>query len=111
MKRSIVFIICILSAVIVCICHAHDEETAKSENNNFYDNEPAHRLRTPEIYIDGEIVLKGPVNFSEFPVRSLLVKEAKLIDGEVKFIGAYRYEGYSLFDILKERILKGEFLI
>ena len=29
-----------------------------------------------------------------------------LKDGKVKFIGAYRYEGYSLFDILKERILK-----
>jgi hypothetical protein len=106
MKKSILVIICIISAVVVCICQAHDEESEKIENNDFYDNDPAHRLRTPEIYIDGEIVQKGPVNFSEFPVRSLLVKEAKLEDGEVKFIGAYRYEGYSLFDILKERILK-----
>ncbi|MEA1926665.1 MAG: hypothetical protein U9N73_00545 [Candidatus Auribacterota bacterium] len=106
MKKCFVFIICILSAVVVCICQAHDEESVESENNDFYDNDPAHRLRTPEIYIDGEIVQKGPVNFAEFPVRSLLVKETKLEDGEVIFIGAYRYEGYSLFDILKERILK-----
>ena len=102
--------LCILSTLAVCVSRAEVEEAAEEavivENNDFYDNETSYRLRTPEIYVDGEIADKGLVNFAELPVRSLIVKEATLEDGEVKFIGAYRFDGYSLFDILKERILK-----
>jgi len=98
--------LCILSTLAVCASRAEVEEAVVTENNDFYDNEPSYRLRTPEIYVEGEIAEKVLVNFTELPVRSLIVKEATLEDGKVKFIGAYRFDGYSLFDILKERILK-----
>lgn len=101
--------LCILSAIVVGVCQAEvkrSEEEVIIENNDFYDNETSYRMRTPEIYVEGEIAEKGLVNFAELPVRSLIVKEATLEEGEVKFIGAYRFDGYSLFDILKERVLK-----
>ena len=110
MKKSIVFTLCILSALVVCVARAEvaeeEEKEVIIENNDFYDNEPSYRLRTPEIYVEGEIAEEGLVNFAGLPVRSLIVKEAILEAGEVKFIGAYRFDGYSLFDILKERVLK-----
>lgn len=109
MKKAIIFMLCILSAIVVGVCQAEvkkSEEAVIIENNDFYDNETSYRMRTPEIYVEGEIAEKGLVNFAELPVRSLIVKEATLEEGEVKFIGAYRFDGYSLFDILKERVLK-----
>lgn len=109
MKKSIIVVFCLLSVIAPCVSRAESdepEEAPVSENNNFYDNEPSYRLRTPEIFVDGEIAETGFVNFAELPVRSLIVKEAQLENGEVKFIGAYRFDGYSLFDILKERILR-----
>jgi hypothetical protein len=109
MKKLFIFTLCILSALVVRASRAEVEESEEAviiENNDFYDNEPSYRLRTPEIYVEGEIAEKGLVNFAELPVRSLIVKEGILEAGEVKFIGAYRFDGYSLFDILKERVLK-----
>jgi len=101
--------LCIISALAIGVSRAKTAELKEvviPENNDFYDNEPSYRLRTPEISVEGEIAEKGLVNFAQLPVRSLIVKEATLVDGEVKFIGAYRFDGYSLFDILKERVLK-----
>ena len=75
--------------------------------NNFYDNTETIELRTGEIEVRGEIENPGVVNLKEFPVRSVTVKETLLDgDGGNKFIGAYRYDGYSLFDILNTRKIK-----
>ena len=69
--------------------------------NNFYDNESVNQLPMVALSIDGEIANPGLVDFSKLPIRSVIVKETKLnSDGTNKFIGAYRYDGYSLFDIL-----------
>ena len=41
------------------------------------------------------------MDFSKLPIRSVIVKETSLNpDGTNNFVGAYRYDGYSLFDIL-----------
>lgn len=73
------------------------------QTNNFYDNEPVQGLPMVALAIDGEIANPGAVDFSKLPLRSVIVKEALLnADGTNKFIGAYRYDGYSLFDILNE---------
>ena len=49
----------------------------------------------------------GKADFSKLPVHSLIVKETLLdSSGMDKFVGAYRYDGYSLFDILNDRILR-----
>ena len=69
--------------------------------NNFYDNEPVKALPMVSLSIDGEIANPGAVDFSKLSIHSVIVKETQLNpDGSNKFIGAYRYDGYSLFDIL-----------
>lgn len=75
--------------------------------NNFYDNVQTFPLQVRELYVDGEIANPGKVDFSELPLRSVIVKETLLDSaGGDRFEGAYRYDGYSLFDILDKRILK-----
>jgi hypothetical protein len=75
--------------------------------NNFYDNVETYKLPVKELFIDGEITNPGKVDFSVLPLHSVIVKETLLDSaGGDRFVGAYRYDGYSLFDILDKRILK-----
>ena len=75
--------------------------------NNFYDNTDTYPLPVKELFIDGEIANPGKVDFTPLPVHSVIVKETLLDSaGGDRFVGAYRYDGYSLFDILDKRILK-----
>jgi hypothetical protein len=75
--------------------------------NNFYDNTETIPLQVSELRIEGEIANPGPVDFSKLDTHSVIVKET-LLDGTGgdKFVGAYRYDGYSLFDILNNSVLK-----
>jgi len=76
-------------------------------NNNFYDNEDTYSLPLASLTIEGEIENPGPVDFSKFQKRTVIVKETLLNkEGSNTFSGAYRYDGYSLFDLLTDRILK-----
>lgn len=72
--------------------------------NNFYDNTTTVPLGLVDMTVEGEISNPGKVDFSALPVHSVIVKEALLdsASGD-KFVGAYRYDGYSLFDILDNR--------
>ncbi|SDB92803.1 hypothetical protein [Williamwhitmania taraxaci] len=71
--------------------------------NNFYDNETVMPLPMVTLSVDGEIANPGVVDFSKLPIHSVIVKETKLNpDGSNTFEGAYRYDGYSLFDILNK---------
>ncbi len=80
---------------------------ATDMTNNFYDNVETYPLAVKELFVDGEIANPGKVDFSDLPKHSVIVKEALLDSaGGDKFIGAYRYDGYSLFDILDKKILK-----
>ena len=77
------------------------------ENNDFYDNTPARDLAGPRrIEVAGEIANPGPVELASLPIRSQIVRETRVADGENRFLGSYRYDGFSLFDILKERYVK-----
>ena len=69
--------------------------------NNFYDNVETFSLPLNDLYIDGEISNPGIVDLEKITKRSVIVKEA-LLDEAVgnKFVGAFRYDGYSLMDIL-----------
>jgi hypothetical protein len=75
--------------------------------NNFYDNTETFSLDVAALTVDGETSNPGAVDFSALPVHSVIVKEA-LPDrkGGNSFVGAYRYDGYSLFDILSSRAPK-----
>jgi hypothetical protein len=75
--------------------------------NNFYDNTQSYPLSVPEITVDGEIANPGKVELSSLPVRSIFVKETVLDSaGGDKFVGAYKYDGFSLFDILDKAKLQ-----
>jgi hypothetical protein len=75
--------------------------------NNFYDNTETNVLPLQDLIIEGEVANPGKVDFSVLPVHSVIVKEALLdSSGGDRFVGAYRYDGYSLFDILDKSILK-----
>lgn len=70
------------------------------QTNNFYDNEQTFDLPQTPLYVGGEVANPGMVDFSSLPLHSVIVKET-LLDGEDDhFVGAYRYDGYSLLDIL-----------
>jgi hypothetical protein len=75
--------------------------------NNFYDNTETVSLTVNDLTVEGEIVNRGKVDFSKMLKHSVIVKETLFdsIGGDI-FVGAYRYDGYSLFDILNERIIK-----
>jgi len=75
--------------------------------NNFYDNTESYPLAVRELIVEGEIANPGKVDFSTLPLHTVIVKETLLSDnGGDQFVGAYCYVGYSIFDILDERILK-----
>jgi hypothetical protein len=75
--------------------------------NNFYDNTETNALPLQDLIIEGEVANPGKVDFSVLPIHSVIVKEALLDSaGGDRFVGAYRYDGYSLFDILDKRVLK-----
>ncbi len=74
--------------------------------NNFYDNVETYLLPAKGIEVAGEIENPGYVDFSKLAKRSVIVKETLLNGDKDKFVGAYRYDGYSLFDILNTFVLK-----
>ena len=76
------------------------------KNNNFYDNEETYSLGLNEIEVAGEVENPGWVDLSKLSKHSVIVKETLLKGDSDVFVGAYRYDGYSLFDILNDRILK-----
>lgn len=59
-----------------------------------------------DLIIGGEIANPGKVDFSCLTKHKVIVKETLLdSSGSDRFVGAYRYDGYSLFDILDNIIL------
>lgn len=84
------------------------------ENNDFYDDAPTHSLKGPvEVTVDGEVASTVTVDITKLPKRSVIVKEAA-VDGQGnRFVGAYRYDGYSLYDLLNDVVVEkknaGEF--
>ncbi len=72
------------------------------DDNNFYNNEQTFPLSgTKIIEIVGEVKAPLKIDLAKLPTREVLVREAIPITGDsVAFIGAYRYDGISLFDIL-----------
>ena len=73
---------------------------ALNGNSLFHQTEEVS-LQAGELMVEGEVKEPGNVNLDNFYKREVMVKEA-LYDNEtgINFIGAYRYRGYSLFDLL-----------
>jgi len=115
----------IMATIVIAACNTKNNNQATVETgysspdtsdvtNDFYDNTETYELRPVNIEIDGEISNPGVIDLSKLPLRSVIVKEALLdSSGDNRFEGAYRYDGYSLFDILNNVVIKkrneGEF--
>lgn len=68
--------------------------------NDFYDDAETNTFETGAIQITGDVKNDTLINLASLPLRSVIVKEAIISGDTSKFIGAYRYDGYSLYDIL-----------
>lgn len=87
--------------------HHHPEFIDTSDmTNDFFDNVEVHDLPVKEILIDGEIENPGRIEIYELPLRSVIAKETRIDGDENSFVGAYKYEGYSLKDILNRSIIE-----
>ncbi len=76
-------------------------DTSQNKTNDFYDDTEAFTLEGKRVIkIEGEISNPGEINIEELPVHSVIVKEAIIAGDSNSFVGAYRYDGYSLYDIL-----------
>ncbi len=80
-----------------------NQPVLSGETNNFYNDVESYDLPLSALIIEGEIENPGPVDLSLMPLHSVIVKEARLTENGDEFIGAYRYDGYSLIDILNNR--------
>ncbi len=71
----------------------------KGGNSLFHQTDETS-LETTDLEVVGEVQKPGFVDFKKHYKREVMVKES-FHDGEqIQFIGAYRYRGYSLFDLL-----------
>lgn len=79
----------------------------ETTSNDFFDNSPINELKIKKVFVEGETKLNGEVDFSKLSLRKITIKEAKInSENHPEFIGAYSYYGYSIFDILNERMVQ-----
>ncbi len=80
---------------------------SQETTNDFYDDAETYRLKgATKIEIAGEIGNPGIIDITGLPLRSLIIKEAVSSGDSNRFVGAYRYDGYSLYDVLNHAVLK-----
>lgn len=93
----------LLFSALVMLLHI----PASGQTNDFYDDAPATRLKgSMKILVTGEVQKDMTVDITRLPKHSITVKETTLTDGKIGFTGAYRYDGYSVYDILDKVVLK-----
>jgi hypothetical protein len=90
---------------------SQQSQTATSSSgrstNDFYDDAETVALPgTTTIEVDGEVGNPGKVDLARLPLRSVSVKETILKDGNPSFVGAYRYDGYALDEVLDQIVLQ-----
>ncbi|HCC71980.1 MAG TPA: hypothetical protein DEQ09_12635 [Bacteroidales bacterium] len=70
-------------------------------NNLLFDNQDTQLLESPDhIRVFGEVKEEQEIMLSTLKLRSVVVKEVLPEDGKPAFKGTYRYDGYSLEDLL-----------
>lgn len=78
----------------------------KENTSSFFDESEIKEFALKNIMVEGEVELPGMVDLSSLPIRNVPLKELAMINGKEKFLGAYYYSGYSLFDILTSKKVK-----
>jgi hypothetical protein len=75
--------------------------------NDFYDDVETIPLKgNMQIEIAGEVENPGKIDLSKLSKHNVIVKETILKNETDSFVGAYRYDGYSVYDILNELVIK-----
>lgn len=78
-----------------------------ADGNSFYHRTEETKLKIGELWVEGELRKTGKVNLKKYYKREVFYKQGTPNDsGKVDFVGAYRYRGYSLFDLLNPFILE-----
>jgi len=96
MKIVRLFSICVFVLSLSCFSQA---------TNDFFDNTPSQKLPGAlMVEVAGEVSNPGTVDLTRLPLRTLIVREALQGKDGTAFVGAYRYEGYALLDILNDRV-------
>jgi hypothetical protein len=103
--------IMILAAAMVTSCNILPDKLVDAisgstllfskEGNSLFHQTDEVSLEPGELFIAGEVRQPGKVNLKSHYKREVIIKES-LFDREkgIQFTGAYRYKGYSLFDLL-----------
>lgn len=119
MKTSFFYSFCLMSIILVSLTNCNKTTDKQKTNsvketvvdrtdltNDFYDNSETFNLPLSPLSVTGEIANPSNIDLSTLPLHSVIVKEAVLNEDGTKFIGAYKYDGYSLYDILNLMKLK-----
>ncbi|MEZ5012152.1 MAG: hypothetical protein R2744_11470, partial [Bacteroidales bacterium] len=84
-----------------------DPETRAIYNSDPYDNQPETMLEGAIFTVQGEILNPGVPSIDGLHLREVVVKELLPSEnnGEPVFMGAFRYTGYSLPDLLRDFVI------
>ncbi|MBE0663431.1 MAG: hypothetical protein IH597_13305 [Bacteroidales bacterium] len=76
-------------------------KTMATDGNSLFHQTKEVSLKTGTLTVEGEVKTPGEINLDNHYKQEVFIKES-LYDAEsgINFIGAYRYRGYSLFDLL-----------
>jgi hypothetical protein len=74
------------------------------DTNDFYSKSELKDLGDLQLELAGEINSPGAIDLSGMPLHRVINRESEIRDGKRVFRGAYRYVGYSLFDILNKHL-------
>ncbi len=112
MKKKLVIILGILLLNITINKAQHTDVNSgatvinmKSGNSMFHASKTV-KLKTGILSVNGEVKFPGVIDLSQFYLHEIVVKEAGNTENDKnEFTGAYRYIGYSLYDLLEPYIL------
>jgi hypothetical protein len=70
------------------------------DGNSLFHQTDEFSLQTANLEVTGEVQNQGFVDFKKLYKREVVLKESRYDSAGMQFVGAYRYRGYSLFDVL-----------
>ena len=112
MKRLSVFLIVsigIVSSSCNILPDAFSGATSKyyKNGNSLFHQTDETELKVGNLTVEGEVKNPGNVKLRKLYKREVFYKQATMGDsGKVDFVGAYRYRGYLLFDLLNPFIVE-----
>ncbi len=108
MMKCNLILFCVALFFTMSFCVAQNSNInvdTENKTNSFFDDTEIVNLPYSKLTVCGEVSNPGDVDFNKLQIRELVVKETVLENGEDKFVGAFRYVGYSLSDILNPFII------